>query len=678
MANRTCTVPTHSASLRRASSTARRDTRSTVSAVLRWPRAAWTGGSSLGGSSGPSPTPSAWSATPTCPCMRMTRSQRSASWVRVCAKGSAVRASASTTVASCENLGRPPVELSGPVGESMCLSSDREGISTPPWAEFVRCSIGAGGSPRVAAGRSPASAAAEPAGRREAVSCRPLAAQLARQVGDEAAVLGDHVVAMDRLEVLLARAHERTVPEPPHPLDREPEHLAHAVLDEPRARVRLLDHVGLVGALEQLVDLRAHRALDDRQQLLGADRPVGGVVGRAQPQRPEPALVVRGDRHRLEHPLDLLAVEPLGGEASARLAGGHGLPARARRHALRLGTDQPPRRPLHGAGRGERGTQLLVRRARRGPLAQLGVARTQPDLGAARALDVAHALGDARGQPVERGRRPDHRSLDRLVEARHVRAALVAAELDGAVDRDEQRPLGPLGAEPDDLLDARHAHLREGERGLRTVRLDVVAAVVRGESEVGHGDITIPTGRQPLPTVRGGIVRAPGSMSGEDRSGAVVEGELPTLLDSDELQLLIASGQERGYVRLEEVAACLAEVEVTREQVHALYAHLTEQGIELHAMDGKPVGAIEGAEDGRARVEDGPGERANDEAPELDLTVEPSLDSLRLYLRSIGRVGLLTSQQEVDLAARIERGDMAAKQHMIEANLRLVVSIAKG
>ena len=62
---------------------------------------------------------------------------------------------------------------------------------------------------------------------------------------------------------------------------------------------------------------------------------------------------------------------------------------------------------------------------------------------------------------------------------------------------------------------------------------------------------------------------------------------------------------------------------------------------------------------------------------EVDLTVEPSLDALRLYLRAIGRVGLLTAEQEVLLARRIERGDMDAKQHMIEANLRLVVSIAK-
>jgi RNA polymerase primary sigma factor len=62
----------------------------------------------------------------------------------------------------------------------------------------------------------------------------------------------------------------------------------------------------------------------------------------------------------------------------------------------------------------------------------------------------------------------------------------------------------------------------------------------------------------------------------------------------------------------------------------------------------------------------------------VDLTVEPNMDSLRLYLRSIGEVELLTAQGEVELARRIERGDMAAKRQMVEANLRLVVSIAKG
>jgi RNA polymerase primary sigma factor len=63
---------------------------------------------------------------------------------------------------------------------------------------------------------------------------------------------------------------------------------------------------------------------------------------------------------------------------------------------------------------------------------------------------------------------------------------------------------------------------------------------------------------------------------------------------------------------------------------------------------------------------------------DVDGAIEPSLDSLRLYLHAIGRVRLLTAEEEVCLAKRIERGDVAAKQHMVEANLRLVVSIAKG
>ncbi|MDQ3320300.1 MAG: sigma-70 family RNA polymerase sigma factor, partial [Actinomycetota bacterium] len=146
---------------------------------------------------------------------------------------------------------------------------------------------------------------------------------------------------------------------------------------------------------------------------------------------------------------------------------------------------------------------------------------------------------------------------------------------------------------------------------------------------------------------------------------------LPTALEVDEIRGLVTLGQERGFLRLEEIAACLSELEVTREQVLELRAHLVEQGIELHEGDGEPLAREAARTDGEA---DG----AAPERPELDLTVEPSLDSLRLYLRSIGRVGLLTGRQEVELAERIERGDIAAKQHMIEANLRLVVSIAKG
>ena len=144
-------------------------------------------------------------------------------------------------------------------------------------------------------------------------------------------------------------------------------------------------------------------------------------------------------------------------------------------------------------------------------------------------------------------------------------------------------------------------------------------------------------------------------------------------MEVDELRGLAVEGRERGYLTFEEIAGCLEEVEVTKEQISDFRAHLVEAGVEIVAQDGRP--ATNGVVDAPPPGPDG---AAAPKKPEIDLTVEPSLDSLRLYLRSIGRVDLLTADQEVTLARRIERGDMSAKQQMIEANLRLVVSIAKG
>jgi RNA polymerase primary sigma factor len=144
--------------------------------------------------------------------------------------------------------------------------------------------------------------------------------------------------------------------------------------------------------------------------------------------------------------------------------------------------------------------------------------------------------------------------------------------------------------------------------------------------------------------------------------------EMP-FADVDELRTVVVEGRERGYLTPEEIAAPLEDMEPSREQIVDLHTYLTENGIDIISE-----------EEARANAQEAAAPREAIQVPkkvELDLTVEPSLDSLRLYLRSIGRVDLLTAEQEVMLAKRIERGDMDAKQQMIEANLRLVVSIAK-
>ena len=169
----------------------------------------------------------------------------------------------------------------------------------------------------------------------------------------------------------------------------------------------------------------------------------------------------------------------------------------------------------------------------------------------------------------------------------------------------------------------------------------------RGQGCTGGSEI------EPLETVPQGLEQDSGEQS---------------LAAPEELQGLIALGRERGYLTFEQIAGTLEEVEVTKEQVAGLHAHLVEHGVEVLAEDG--VSAY--------KEQRGESTGGQQKKPELDLTVEPSLDSLRLYLRSIGKVELLTAAQEVALAKRIERGDMLAKREMVEANLRLVVSIAKG
>jgi RNA polymerase primary sigma factor len=139
-----------------------------------------------------------------------------------------------------------------------------------------------------------------------------------------------------------------------------------------------------------------------------------------------------------------------------------------------------------------------------------------------------------------------------------------------------------------------------------------------------------------------------------------------SLPDVEELHKLVQDGQEKGFLTYDEIVAGLEEVELSKEQIEDFYTYLIDHSVEL----------VEG-EQHKHPPHEQPALAEEEKGPKLDLSVEPSLDSLRLYLREIGKVPLLTADQEVYLAKRIERGDMAAKTHMIEANLRLVVSIAK-
>jgi RNA polymerase primary sigma factor len=161
----------------------------------------------------------------------------------------------------------------------------------------------------------------------------------------------------------------------------------------------------------------------------------------------------------------------------------------------------------------------------------------------------------------------------------------------------------------------------------------------------------------------------------EPEVSEAVLAEPSVVSEFDELRELIVEGQDRGYLTQEQIATRLAEFDLSPDQLRELHVQLGEHGIEVLPGEVEQVdlAADTGKAEGELHLR-----AVGRKQPELDLTVEPSLDSLRLYLRAIGKVSLLTAAEEVVLAKRIERGDMPAKEQMVKANLRLVVSIAKG
>ena len=129
------------------------------------------------------------------------------------------------------------------------------------------------------------------------------------------------------------------------------------------------------------------------------------------------------------------------------------------------------------------------------------------------------------------------------------------------------------------------------------------------------------------------------------------------LASRPEVAALIARGEERGCINLSELDELAQALELHDEDVDALEAHMESQGIDI-------------TDDcGRTGVE--PTVFRNGEL------ATATTDALQLFLNEIRRYPLLTATEEVDLSKRIEQGDLAAKERMINSNLRLVVSIAK-
>ncbi|MFZ5645420.1 MAG: RNA polymerase sigma factor RpoD [Bacillota bacterium] len=142
------------------------------------------------------------------------------------------------------------------------------------------------------------------------------------------------------------------------------------------------------------------------------------------------------------------------------------------------------------------------------------------------------------------------------------------------------------------------------------------------------------------------------------------------LLKADGVKDLIEKGKKNGVLTYTEIMDILQGTDLTPEQIDEIYEKLSGMGIEVVPE----VTDIESLDD------DGPTLDAQTEEVDIDLTIPEGVgidDPVRMYLKEIGRVPLLSSEEEVKLAKRMEQGDEEAKRKLAEANLRLVVSIAK-
>lgn len=162
----------------------------------------------------------------------------------------------------------------------------------------------------------------------------------------------------------------------------------------------------------------------------------------------------------------------------------------------------------------------------------------------------------------------------------------------------------------------------------------------------------------------------PGDLGAEIALGLEKDLTFPTTPDNQLKSVadLLALGKKKGFVTQDQILQIVPEPETNIEQIEEVYASLLELGVEV-LEEGKEFGPA------------GPSKANDEEEADLEAALDfegMSIDDpVRMYLREIGRVPLLSAAQEVALAQRMEQGDEEARRHLTEANLRLVVSVAK-
>ncbi len=160
-------------------------------------------------------------------------------------------------------------------------------------------------------------------------------------------------------------------------------------------------------------------------------------------------------------------------------------------------------------------------------------------------------------------------------------------------------------------------------------------------------------------------IEAPTTSKTEEEK--VTPSQFQELLESEPARVLLEGAEERGYLEPAELEALALEHDLAEDDVEVLTRELEATGLEVREPPEEPAKAPAPAA----------GEREREREPQAQVLVGAA-DSLQLFLADIGRHKLLTAAEEVMLAKAIERGDLTAKRRMIESNLRLVVSIAKG